>query len=120
MRVLYVDDDRVQALLFTEACRSIAFDALDVETAGSGAEALACADAFEPDLLLIDLHLPDLLGTELLPALRERLQRPDLPAWLCSADDARSVADAAAAAGFDGCWPKPVDVKQMLEALLRT
>ena len=37
MRVLYVDDDRVNTLLFVEACRNVG--EVEVETAGSGAEA---------------------------------------------------------------------------------
>ncbi|MEO5734865.1 MAG: response regulator [Rubrivivax sp.] len=117
MRVLYVDDDRIHALLFAEACRSLGPEPVEIETADSGHEALALAASWQPDLLLLDLHLPDTLGTDLLPALRATLKRPDLPAWLCSADDSQAVTDAAMAAGFDRCWPKPVDVPRMVVAL---
>jgi two-component system, OmpR family, response regulator len=115
MRVLYVDDDRVNTLLFVEACRFA--PGLSVDTADSGAEALALAleAATLPDVLVIDLHLPDTDGYALLATLRRTL--PGLartPAFLCTADDARSVQGQALAAGYAGCWAKPV----LLPALL--
>ncbi|MBC7941770.1 MAG: response regulator, partial [Chitinophagaceae bacterium] len=89
MRVLYVDDDRVNALLFSETCR-LAGD-IELESAGSGAEALEVVQAWSPDLLVIDLHLPDTDGYALLGALRGSLASPGLPAFLCTADSAASV-----------------------------
>jgi two-component system, OmpR family, response regulator len=113
MRVLYVDDDRVNTLLFVEACR-FASD-LTVDTADCGAEAQAQAAAALPDVLVIDLHLPDTDGFELLATLRSTLPAlAGTPAFLCTADDARSVQDQALAAGYTGCWAKPV----LLPALL--
>lgn len=117
MRVLYIDDDRINALLFVEACRLV--DGVEVETAGTGAEALELAPRWRPDLLVIDLHLPDTDGYRLLPALRSALQHAALPAFLCSADDASRVADSARAAGFDGCWSKPIDLHAILAELRR-
>jgi CheY-like chemotaxis protein len=118
MRVLYVDDDRVNTLLFVEACR-FAPD-LSVDTADSGAEALALARAATtlPDVLVIDLHLPDTDGCALLATLRRTLPAlAGTPAFLCTADDARSVQDRALAAGFAGCWAKPVQLPALLADL---
>ena len=117
MRVLYVDDDRINSLLFTETCRFA--PGVEVETAATGAEALELALRCQPDLLVIDLHLPDTTGYELLPALRRHLAQPGLPAFLCTADDAAQVEQLARAAGFAGCWVKPVHVQAVLEELNR-
>jgi CheY-like chemotaxis protein len=106
MRVLYVDDDRVNSVLFEEACRL--HGGLEVKTAESGAEALDLVQRWSPDLLLIDLHLPDTRGYELLPALRAQLCDPDLPAILCTADEPAAHEQPARAAGFKACWAKPV------------
>ena len=77
----------------------------------TAAEALDLVQHWAPDLLVIDLHLPDLDGYALLPALRSRLDtRP--PAYLCTADEAPLVEAPARAAGFDGCWPKPVRLQR--------
>ena len=73
MRVLYVDDDRVHAVLFAEACRAIG--GVEIECASCGAEALELLAGFVPDLLVIDLHLPDTSGERLLPELRRALGR---------------------------------------------
>jgi len=117
MRLLYIDDDRINTLLFVEACRFA--DGVDVESAASGAEALEVAQRWQPDLLVIDLHLPDTNGYELLAALRRALGKPALPAFLCTAEDEDVVAEPARLAGFVGCWTKPVDLPTVLAELSR-
>lgn len=116
MRVLYVDDDRVNSLLFAELCR-LAPGVL-LETAGSAEEALERLGRHGADLLVLDLHLPDGDGFALLPRLRQLAGRA-LPAYLCSADDPALVETQARAAGFDGCWSKPLDVPFVLAELRR-
>jgi len=117
MRLLYIDDDRINTLLFVEACRFA--DGVEVESAASGAEAMELAQRWRPDLLVVDLHLPDTNGYDLLPALRLQLGAPALPAFLCTADEADLVAEPARLAGFAGCWTKPVDLSTVLAELSR-
>jgi two-component system, OmpR family, response regulator len=117
MRLLYIDDDRINTLLFVEACRFA--DGVEVESAASGAEALELVQRWRPDLLVVDLHLPDTNGYELLGALRQRLEAPTLPAFLCTAEEADLVAEPARQAGFEGCWIKPVDLATVLAELSR-
>ena len=117
MRVLYIDDDRINTLLFVETCRFAS--GVDVETAASGAEAMEVALRWSPDLLVIDLHLPDTTGYDLLPALRKALAAPGLPAFLCTADEAPLVEQPAHEAGFAGCWTKPVELDLVLAELTR-
>lgn len=107
MHLLYVDDDRINVMLFEAACAAL--PGVTVASAGSGSEALALAAETRPDLLVIDLHLPDTDGHALLADLRAALALPAVPAVLCSADDGDELRSAAAAAGFSGCWTKPVD-----------
>lgn len=107
MHLLYVDDDRINVMLFEAACASL--PGVTVASAASGAEALALAAEARPDLLVIDLHLPDTDGHALLAELRATLPVPPVPAFLCSADDGAELRSAAAEAGFAGCWTKPVD-----------
>lgn len=112
MRVLYVDDDRINVLLFEQTCR-MAPD-LEVEVAMTGAEALALVARWRPEVMVIDRHLPDADGCRLLPRLRDALDAPSLPAILCTADAIADAAPAARAAGFNACWTKPVDLAAML------
>lgn len=119
MRVLYVDDDRINALLFSEACQLVEGVEVEVESVVSASQALELVPHWKPDLLVLDLHLPDSRGTDLLPRLRASLGRPDLPAMLCTADETAAAAEVAAAAGFDGCWSKPLDLRRVLAELGR-
>jgi CheY-like chemotaxis protein len=64
MRVLYVDDDRVNAILFAEVCRLAG--GIELECASSGSEAQGLLAEFVPELLVIDLHLGDTSGERLL------------------------------------------------------
>ncbi len=117
MRVLYVDDDRINALLFEETVRFA--PGVEIETAATGADALELAARWVPDLLVVDLHLPDANGLELLSRLRKAAGRAELPAWLCTADDAPERVREARAAGFVGVWPKPVDLATVIDELKR-
>jgi len=117
MRLLYVDDDRINVLLFEEVCRVAG--GVELASAGSGAEALAVLATFNPEMLVIDMHLPDTDGCALLAALRGRRGMAAVPAYLCSADEGGDLRDRAGAAGFAGCWAKPVDVPVLLAELAR-
>jgi CheY-like chemotaxis protein len=117
MRVLYVDDDRINALLFEETVRFA--PGVEIEAAATGAEAIELAQRWQPDLLVVDLHLPDANGLELLSRLRKAAGRPELPAYLCTADDAPERVREARAAGFVAVWPKPVDLATVINELKR-
>ncbi|HMO49432.1 MAG TPA: response regulator [Rubrivivax sp.] len=107
MQLLYVDDDRINLMLFENACAGV--PGVQVATAADGAEALELARTLAPQLLVIDLHLPDIDGPALLQTLRREAGLHDAPAFLCSAEDGPELRRLAAGAGFAGCWAKPVD-----------
>jgi two-component system OmpR family response regulator len=115
MHLLYVDDDRINLMLFENACAGL--PGLRVSTAASGTEALDLAREHPPQLLVIDLHLPDIDGHALLHALRRDGALPGVPAYLCSADNSTEILQAAVAAGFAGCWSKPVDSRSLRREL---
>ena len=115
MRVLYIDDDRVNILLFEESCRFA--HGIEVASAGTGDEAIETAREFAPQLLVIDLHLPGITGYELLARLRAEPGLEAVPAVLCSAEAASDVRPAALAAGFLECWEKPIELKTLVARL---
>jgi CheY-like chemotaxis protein len=115
LRVLYVEDNRVNALLFEQALRL--HGGIELRVAEDGTEALQIAQAWTPDVLVLDSHLPGLTGHELLPRLRELPGFADLPAFMCSADTEPDDVQRALAAGFRGHWGKPLDVQRMLADL---
>ncbi len=118
MRVLCVDDDRVNTLLLEHTLLGI--PGLALQCAETGAEALDLVRDWQPELLVIDLHLPDTDGLALLSQLRQRLHNPQaVRAVLCTAERPQDVAAAAAAAGFDQTWSKPVALDDVRATILR-
>lgn len=115
MRVLYVEDNRINALLFAEIVQPQ--DSIELRIAEDGAQALQLASVWPPDLLVIDAHLPDMNGYELLGKLRALPGQSQAPAYMCSADTAAQDFARAANAGFDGYWMKPVNVASVRSEL---
>jgi PAS domain S-box-containing protein len=115
MRVLYVEDNRVNALLFCEALRALA--QVDVCVAEDGAEALDLASTWRPDVLVLDAHLPDIDGHALLARLRTLPGLGTVPAFMCSADALPQDIERARASGFVGYWVKPIDFTRVLADL---
>ena len=113
--VLCVEDNPVNLLLVRElfALRS----RFQLHTAENGHDAIAMAEALAPELLLVDLHLPDIDGIELMRRLRARpaLARARFVAF--SADAQPDTMVAARQAGFDEYWTKPIDFAQILRRL---
>lgn len=116
-RVLYAEDDRVAALLFTEALRERSD--YEVQVAEDGIEALAVARDWQPDVLVLDAHLPDTSGLALLAQLRQLAGLADVPAFICSADEHPEDQQRHLSAGFCGYWVKPVDRQRLLSELDR-
>jgi CheY-like chemotaxis protein len=120
MRLLCVEDDRVNAMLLEQSC--LGAGVTELEIAECGRDALVVAARWRPDLLVLDMHLPDTDGFALLASLRALLQAPDLPAVLCSADTPDSLREPASTAGFLRLWSKPVTADEVRAtlAVLRT
>ncbi|MBI3345773.1 MAG: response regulator [Burkholderiales bacterium] len=115
--VLYVEDDPVNAMLMQgilelrQGCQLL--------VARSGAEARRLVADHLVDLLLCDLHLPDITGDALLSQLREAGLAAGVPALLVTAEAESVAADLARRGGFDGYWSKPLDVAATLRSLAR-
>jgi CheY-like chemotaxis protein len=115
LRLLYVEDNRINALLFEEALKLQ--EGYELRVAEDGAQALALAADWHPDVLVLDSHLPDTSGAELLQRLRAMPGLADVPAYMCSADAQSEDVTAALAAGFVGYWSKPISLPDVLADL---
>jgi two-component system response regulator MprA len=115
-RVLVVedDDDIAQALQ-----RSLRLEGYDVRIAGDGEAALTVADAFVPDLVVLDLGLPKLDGIEVARRLRAD---DDVPILMLTARDALEARVEGLDSGADDYLVKPFERQELLarlRALLR-
>jgi len=117
MRLLYVEDNRLNAILFQEALRLQ--PGLELRLAVDADDALAQLEGWQPDLLVLDAHLPGMNGFDLLHLLRCQPRLAQVPAFMCSADALPDELRRAEDAGFAGFWPKPIDIRQILQDLQR-
>jgi two-component system, cell cycle response regulator DivK len=105
--VLIVDDDEKNRKLAREVLRAAGLRTLE---AARGDEAIALAAERWPDVILLDLRLPDMDGTEVARGLRGRARTGRIPVVALSASYAGG-SDWLLAAGFDGYLQKPIDVR---------
>jgi CheY-like chemotaxis protein len=94
-------------------------DAIELRSAGSGVQALAMLRRWPVDVVLLDLHLPDMDGLALLRTLLSGVQAVAPRVIVVSADnDEETRAEAMAAGAFDVC-PKPFEVGVLRRLVLQ-
>jgi DNA-binding NtrC family response regulator len=108
LRLLIVDDDEIlrQAL-----ARRFERQGMTVATAASGAEAVARAQAARHDVALLDLHLPDMTGIDVLARLKET--QPDLEALMLTAHGSIETAIQAMRCGAYHYLTKPFNPAEL-------
>ncbi len=115
LKVLYVEDDPVNALVLD---RMLAYlgnvETIHADTAKKGREILALS---KPDLIVLDMNLPDGHGLQVVEALLQDLGTDHVPIVALSADALPQSIDLARAAGFHDYLTKPIDLVT-LERLL--
>ncbi|QZN85117.1 response regulator transcription factor [Cellulomonas sp. C5510] len=117
VRALVVDDEPTLAELLATALR---YEGWSVEHALTGHGAVKQAKAFDPDVILLDVMLPDLSGLEVLR--RIRATHPTVPVLFLTAKDAVEDRIAGLTAGGDDYVTKPFSLEEVvarLRALLR-
>jgi CheY-like chemotaxis protein len=78
---------------------------------------LDLAAEHDPDLILLDLHLPDMPGQEVLRRLRAEPRTAEVPVVILSADARPALVDQLLGEGVRAFLTKPLDVKELLELL---
>ena len=113
--VLYIEDNPSNHTLMER----VLADGLDVRllTAMQGRMGFDLAQEHSPDLIVLDLHLPDISGEEVLSRLREDPATLETPVIVMSADGSPGQIGRLMSAGASGFLPKPLDLKLFLEAV---
>jgi two-component system, cell cycle response regulator DivK len=117
-RVLVVEDNPLNLKLVRDV---LGFAGYDVIEAKSGEESLRVAQERPPDLVLMDLQLPGIDGTETLRRLRQGPLGPHVPVVAVTALAMAEDKARASRAGFDGYIQKPISVRALpgqIEAFL--
>jgi CheY-like chemotaxis protein len=109
-RILVVEDNPLNLKLVRDVLQIAGYDVVE---ARSGEEGLSAAQESPPDLVLMDLQLPGIDGTETMRRLRDGLLSKDVPVVAVTAFAMAEDRERVALAGFDGHIAKPISVRAL-------
>jgi two-component system cell cycle response regulator DivK len=114
--VLIVDDNEMNRKLVGDVLRAAGFGTVDAET---GAEAFTLAAERLPDVILMDLRLPDMDGTEVAGRLRDEPRTASIPVVALSSLPLDGGHGWLQEAGFAGWLEKPIRVRDFPDQIRR-
>ena len=112
VRALVVEDEAPLADVLSLALN---YEGWDVRSAPDGLSAVRIARDFRPDVVVLDVGLPDIDGLEVLRRLRD--DRPDVPVLFLTARDAVEDRIAGISAGGDDYVTKPFSLEEVVARL---
>jgi PAS domain S-box-containing protein len=115
--LLYIEDNPVNVLLVEQLVRTRV--GLSIASEVTGQAGVDCARRLQPDLILIDIQLPDMDGLEVLRRLRLHPETADTPCIALSANALPEDIERALSAGFSDYWTKPINFGPFLATLDR-
>jgi two-component system cell cycle response regulator DivK len=107
--ILIVDDNAANRKLTRDVLEFSGFGTLE---AAGGVEGVAMAQEHVPDLVLMDIRMPDLSGTEALELLKEDSRTAQIPIVALTSSTMRGDEERFLAEGFDGYLQKPISVRE--------
>jgi CheY-like chemotaxis protein len=108
--ILVVEDNHLNMKLVRDVLQ---FAGYDVVEAGTGEEGVELALRLHPDLVLMDLQLPGIDGTEALRRIQKAAGDTTMPVVAVTASAMASDREAAAGAGFDAFLEKPINARAL-------
>jgi len=115
-RILVVEDNELNMKLFRDVLVAKGFRALEATTGG---EAIDLAVEQTPDLVLMDIQLPDADGVDVLRRLRTDDRTAAIPVLAVTAQAMQGDRERFLAAGFDGYVSKPLHVGELIDTVRR-
>jgi len=117
MKVWFVDDDQEMIQAVTLMLGLLDYELRSFEDARSAAKALL--DGELPDVLLLDVNMPEVSGVDLLEFIRGRPEWKQLPILMLSTEVTNEKVDRAFSLGADGFIIKPVTIDELEAAIGR-
>lgn len=112
--VLVVEDHPLNMRLATDL---LTLNGFEVVPAPDGESALQTLEQIEPDVILLDLHLPGMDGYQVLRSIRQDARLARVPIVALTASAMREEAEQIFAAGFTDYIAKPIDIKQFIHRI---
>jgi DNA-binding response OmpR family regulator len=114
-KIWIVDDDGEMAHAIQLMLKMLDYETRHFLQARAGAQALL--DGGRPDLLILDINMPEVSGLDMLEFVRRRPEWNDLPIIMLSSEAADVQVDKALSLGADAYAFKPVMIDELEEAL---
>ena len=114
-RVWIVDDDQEMAHAMGMMLELLDYQTTSFLNARTAAQNLLTGE--RPDLILLDINMPEVTGLDLLEFLRRRPEWKDLPIVMLSSEAADVTVDEAMELGADGYVMKPVTIEELEQAI---
>jgi two-component system, cell cycle response regulator DivK len=114
--ILIVDDNENNRKLARDVLEFAGFSTVE---ATGGVEGVALAIEQTPDLVLMDIRMPDLSGTEALKLLRENSETAQIPVVALTSSTMRGDEQRFLDEGFDGYLAKPISVREFPDQVRR-
>jgi two-component system cell cycle response regulator DivK len=115
-QILVVEDNEKNMKLFRDVLLATGYRTLEATTGG---QAVELATTHGPDLVLMDIQLPDIGGVEALGRLRADTRTASVPVVALTAQAMEGDRERFLAAGFDGYLSKPVNVTDLIATVKR-
>lgn len=109
-KILYIEDNFANRMLVSRILMVEDYEVFEAEDGPTGIE-LAMKE--KPDLILMDVNLPDIDGYELTAKMREIPELADTPIIAMTANVMQGDREKSLNAGCDGYIPKPIDVDSL-------
>jgi two-component system cell cycle response regulator DivK len=113
-RVLVVEDNEKNMKLVRDVLTASGYSTLEATTGG---RAIELAREHAPNLVLMDIRLPDIDGVEALGRFRADARTASIPVLALTAQAMEGDRERFLAAGFDGYISKPVNILDLLAAV---
>lgn len=116
VKILHVEDNATQRELMQRLLEMELQDC-QIRFASNGVEGLECAQSWHPDVILMDLRMPQMDGFEAIAALRATPSTVDIPIIAISAWANVKNEERALALGANRCIVKPFDMDEVMRAI---
>ncbi len=116
LRVLYIEDNPDNRLLVQ---RVLSAEGYTVEVAPNAAEGLKLAESDKPNIILVDINMPEVDGYAVTAQLRKMTHLVRVPIIALTANVMKGDKEKTLAAGCDGYIQKPIDIDQFPKQIAR-
>ena len=113
-QILVVEDNEKNMKLFRDVLQATGYRTLE---ATAGARAVELATEYRPDVVLMDIQLPDIDGVDVLGRLRADERTASIPVLALTAQAMQGDRERFLAAGFDGYVSKPVNIVELIDTV---